>query len=518
VNRLTVDLELRFSLLELLRPSMQFICHALSKHYLHQTQALTEKNITVFNLSQTLHLEIVYGYKIILEALHTQSVMTEPQKIIFSTSIERVFHYNAFLLLKAYQLYLPPPTEVWQELHILYPYSKNNILYLQLLIFSALDPYGLRQVEQEKLYHILPHWIPYGKLMPQPSTLQIKTTDYFINTHSDLGAIPYSVLPLLPESTDCYKLDLQKIQEHVQTILTELEPNELSIRLQKNHNPEYTIPTSVLHYLSTLWSGKRAPRNLTQMTLAIPENTYELRVCFGLSNAHYYLNHEKSFQPPSTETNSNFSLPSFGFQEETTDLQTEGSNTSATDITFSSNTPPATTQYLCQSVTEANNFLCVEWKETNTYPSLQPGDLVTLQQGSIERIGTLRWITHVDDQLRLGIECITSNASANAIQLMKAGQASGYYLRCLLFDDQIITPTLPFKRDSQATIILEDESSMEVHLIEVLDITHNYKQFKIIKKQIQTHTQAQVAPEASTASRSTKSEKSSRFDTIWDDL
>ena len=228
LNQVVVEPGKRFEILELLRPPLQLVCQALKKHYVNQTTALTKQKLTIANLAQTLQLEVVNGYKIVLEEMYKNN--KETNKEIIPLVIYRIIHYYTLVLLQCYQLYSKELQGVWQELHILYKLAKaGDILehkiegvssipgqaftiltsYTHTLLLAASNPFQWRQSEQEVINNVLDLWAPYISLRTYMDDDPKKPCLYILDLDKDLPPSPLG-LKLIEPSKSCLILSLEK--------------------------------------------------------------------------------------------------------------------------------------------------------------------------------------------------------------------------------------------------------------------------------------------------------------------
>jgi len=140
--------------------------------------------------------------------------------------------------------------------------------------------------------------------------------------------------------------------------------------------------------------------------------------------------------------------------------------------------------FLCQAINKSEKGLGIECLSSEDL-SIQAGEIVGLKRGSkptIE-IGIIRW-TQRDTQGKwnFGVDLIAAEAQAGSIQLIKEGQATGYYLRCIYIYKEgaslLLTPSVPFKVGSTIAIKYGNrETPLQTEITELVDITHNYKIF-----------------------------------------
>lgn len=558
-NQVAIPIKDRFEILELFRTPVQFICQSLRKHYINQTRPLTDTQVTIAALAETLQTEMAKGYKLVLEQAKSQGGLSSEN---IAVTVERIFHYYDHILLRNYQLYSAPKENIWREIHLLYSLLESKKIsspngleqYKSIVLLAIFDPYRWRQTEQDMLHDACKTWQGYVdivKTKPEenPSKIQFNLTD---------DNIPL-VTSIQGTFTDTSRvLDLKKLIDHFKDLLKTLEPNELKIKIEHSSEPEYLVGSTSLKALISFFE---APR---KRAFERTEKHVPVEVCVGLSSVHYFVSAGKSFIQ-NTETNT-------GAAEVEVSESIELSGISAAKMN--------TNHHLLHPCTMQNESLhgyCLTWEESK-YPPIQAGEVIGLRinpeaatspkrststttsdskgvanmevievsdalaaknelklaveteeskppeyvihEGEFE-IAMIRWLKHpANKELKLGIQKLSSHAKAGALQILKEGQASGYYLRCLILDDGVLTPILPFKTGSIAMLA---ENQMNPERVELKKLIHATSSYKIFEYAFLDRTSAETSAQEEQISPKVKEEKektkdNSGFEDIWSKL
>lgn len=522
-NKVKLDPKERFDVLELLRPLIQFICQSLSKHYINQTSSLTKQQLTIANLAQTLQLEMASGYKLLVEQLAAQG-SHELKTSILPIALSRINHYFTHVFLRSYHLYTFVPTNGWHELYLIYQFAEKNqflkqnnldLEFKRTLLLAASSPYQWRQSEQEAIYKATESWAGLATLqdhLPKTSTPGFLIIDF------SKDKPPASLSRVSIEfSNACRALDVNPILERLKILLADIEPNELKARIAHSNEPEYTVSTTVLRGLIKEWTTPIVRKHERK------PSTGSIQICIGLASTHYYLNGEQPFQSQqgSSESDLSMSLPTLGLQEdssfETTKLSIDTEKTAMYPL------------YTCTLADENPNGYGLTWPG-EVSPPMQAGEIIGIVKQNnpaeprVFEVGAVRWLKQKENgEYSFGIDCLAKTAQAAGVQLIKEGQPAGYFLRCLIFDSNIVTPTLPFKSGSQVSITQKDMPNLqELELTELIDSTGSFKRFEFIKKQ--SAVDNALPPTSESTAQPTKEEKpkktdgDSSFDSIWSDL
>lgn len=169
------------------------------------------------------------------------------------------------------------------------------------------------------------------------------------------------------------------------------------------------------------------------------------------------------------------------------------------------------------------------WEE-NLYPPIQAGELlgVEIQDDNNQKqwiVAMVRWLKHdTPSELRIGIRKLSKKATAAAAQIVKDGKEAGYYLRCLILENGILTPTLPFKQGSQVLILPFNSNNAEsIELLKLRSATGSYKLFDYKSKETSTipDNKPNKPTEEKTLDVKAQDKKpadNESFDSIWSNL
>lgn len=492
-NQVSLEPQNRFQILELLDSSVQYICQALSKHYLHQMHGLTTQQLTIAHLATTLHEQMANGYKLVVEKSANRSDSLTPlDPKILSVALHKIIQHFTQIILISYELYSTPPQNIWKELHMVYQYAEKKLLlqtndlenkYKCVLVLAATYPYQRRQSEQTAIYKASQFWstqVFLRKDLPntsEPGFLVIDSTQ-------DKPPM-FLARDLIKLSATCKILDVHVLLSHLKTLLTTIEPNELQARISHNEEPEYAVPSALLKRIIKNWE---TPLTRTNDRTNCNEKA---QVCIGFPATHFYLNGQRHFQQHSDNQESeNFTLTfsTLNLQEE--GLEIEKPHRRATDQPLPSILETEKTVsyplYPCALVSESPRGYGLLWPG-NTYPPMQSGEIIGIthseQDNEIWEICTIRWLLHLaEGDFKIGVERLSKTAIAAAAQLIKNGKPSGYFARCLVLESSLLVPVFPFKTGSHIILMSDTRPTIEIELTTLIDTTSVYNQFQYVIK------------------------------------
>jgi len=297
LNRVKVSEADRLRIAELFHEPVHHLAMTLKKHYIGLPFPLARKKQRVGLLARELQAEMAIAYKIIIASKLSNGVSRLDNKTL-SQSVHRAIYYLSQVLLRCYQIYIPPPNNVWREIHRLYLYAqesnlqdiivKNQIgeysfdstiasLYKQVVLLSLAGPYRLRQSEIETINTMLADWEHFANINeitdPEQQTgmcsLNLNGDDPpgYLTLCSDLNISYCRVLDTAPL--------IEVVGQHIVAGIPVHAPGALG-RANK-------LSVELLRRLVLTWGGM-AKRNFSRTT-----KNNKILVTLGLSAMHYFI-------------------------------------------------------------------------------------------------------------------------------------------------------------------------------------------------------------------------------------
>jgi hypothetical protein len=296
LNQLLTPSDNRLHLLELLRPEVYFVCQHLERHFLHQAIMLDERSRKISNLCQALQSHLAIGYKQIV--LRITPKYSKDRAALLGLALQRAAHALKGQLVRATQLYSPPPEHLWFELHQLYRIACELQLqqrrvhddlarlttelsleqtYIAALLLGSARCNQLRQNQIARLAEVLEPWSALLKLHPGSPDDGL----FAISAELDVGP-RYRSMFRSEQRAGLLGFDPQPL---VNTLEAHL--------LHQDTSKPLPVPTGLsfdtLQHLHATW-GEAAERSF-QRTVG----QGNLTVCVGMSALHFYLGGERSF-------------------------------------------------------------------------------------------------------------------------------------------------------------------------------------------------------------------------------
>jgi hypothetical protein len=525
----------RFQMLEVIRGAVYSICNLLSKRFLNQSVALSDSDLKIMQLTQTLQIQLATGYKHIV--IHELSAKKSRGSKLLTFSIHRAIADLSQTILRAYQLYNPPPQHSWVEIHQLFALSEAkevssytikdrqfkliesssiNEIYVRALLLGCCKPNQLRQTELAQVYYASEQWASLAK----------------ITSNNDSAAL--FVFPQHRDAAPIYRALAKQVPVGV---TRGLNPNALVMTLQKHINKETDaslipddLPESVLVHLMHAWG------NMTERSFRRTQNSGSVELGFGFLASHYFSANEKSLpyllQSWDLErTEKKFTSKNVA-TEDVWDQSFDAGNNFAGDaenIAFDSiafiekhdfhmkdkvDTGPKGQLHPAQITNTSPGGYGVT---ISTPPSnVQTGELVSIKEPKMNfyALGCIRWIRSQPHQAtEIGIELIAPRAEAVAVRILNKTGENGDFLRALHLpampaagqEETLILPVVPFKLGSKAEFS-DGKHQSRIQLLKRRNASRSFVQYDY-------KSLTKVIPQVIT-----KDTSDDEFASIWDKL
>ena len=242
-NQSRVSPSNRIDIADTLRAPAKIVLKNLQRHLSHRAFPLPKKSQRIFELKQSLLLELAGAYQLAaIDMLTTSSIIKKPLlKAIYSA-----MDYMAQVLLQSFMVYAKTRDTLWHDMHHLYllacenklenivvvqdkkQFSTISDIYKYVNLLALANPYSLRQGEIEKLDQLFRVIFPLVKIHLNADHIKTELT-YIIHLNSDTHAALVPVSDILNSPT-IRVLDLssliQKLDKYISTIEDQDTPSD----------------------------------------------------------------------------------------------------------------------------------------------------------------------------------------------------------------------------------------------------------------------------------------------------
>ena len=513
LNRVEMKPDVRFEILEALRPTFHIALSTLSKYYLNQPIVLPEEPRKAAKLAQNLYELVTTAYTIVgIQTIQRRQSISgaNPAKLV-CMALHRAVTSASMKLLVSYQLYQPVEINAWTELHQLFLLAERQKLssqlvvddiagdgsitntYLRALMMGSCKPNQLRQRDLSGVFMGLREWVQRIDMLEADAQEGLFLVD-FASDHPPIYTSLYSEVP----GPNCRVINTDDLIAHLQTLRQ--ETGEQSIVFDK----DTVVSPNVLDHVITSW-GVMSKRNFARAPAQ-----EKLWISVGLSNTHFYVSGGVNFetlQSPDyavlieegSDANpflADDAVAEKELWEETFDPPGEEDATALEEIEFHIREAGHESNFLDKErhpvfpVRMANvspGGYCLEWSAA--IPShIKTGDVVAVREvdNSVWSIAVIRWVSQLKDQTTLlGVELLSPRATPCGARVQHKTGDDGDLMRALLLPEiklvgqpnTLITPRMGFKERQKVTLIRGGKESY-IQLFKKVSSTAAYNQFE----------------------------------------
>ncbi|MEZ5501784.1 MAG: GTPase [Halioglobus sp.] len=519
LNRMKLSPEVRYNIMETLRPNLEVGLSNLSKRFLNQPLIMPQEPARMAQLSNELLTLATTAYTIVaIEAIQQRDAIreTNPARLTCQ-AIHRALVFAGLKVLRNFQLHKAMDIRGWQRLHQLYMLAETQQLadlpvpeplsggttikatYLQALIMGCCKPNQLRQTDLAALYRALQQWSELVKLNSQ------KTGDdlFLVDLDSDQPPL-YSALYRNKPNARCRYINTAALTEHLKKLKAGTGGKAVSL------DKDTSIPFNLLDHLAAAL-GSMSLRNFKR---TVTGNA--LWICVGLSSTHYHCAGERTFEQVLyseedlyAKSGRDTGNPFLATRNKVDVWQIANPGDYASDVKVDSDTPvdldavtkarlmleadvnlPANERYPVFKVQLADaspGGYCLEW-DADLPGDVRAGDIMGLKEEEHKEwvIAVIRWLSRLKDAKTLiGLELLSPRAIAYGARIHQKNGEKSPPMRVLLLPEiklvgqpqTLITPRTGFKERQKITIGNSAGVRM-VQLLRHIASTGSFSQFE----------------------------------------
>ncbi len=516
-KKLTDDVQI--DALEVYLPVALELVERLQRQFENEAIPSTVESRVPFDLAQSLLLELTRAYLATANALSSDTRPPVDTKLS-SLALQRSLLLSGHVLLNGYLAYRAAPDGVWSNIYRLYQSAKRHDLlfvpvrtsdrhnqdarptiqssFEQIVLLCASDPKGMQLGECRRLNDLLSRTLHSAEVTDDDYGRESAGVFAF-DTSSDKAPLPVAALPDLLDSATHESINclahIDRLREIVST--------------NKVHQPaDQSVPSNVdeLHLFNKSarrWVGKQK----RGQAVRLPQ-VWDLPVCAGLVDTHYYAGDQKPFALFAQSARS---------IARTDDYTETDSASFGTDTEYELSQPHQLTPL--HGTLDASVIGNLEADESHAAPGLHPiqiarvidesengarlrvftgsairflvGDIVSMQCGAAGswRPGVVRWLiaserNHVD----VGVEVLAAYATSVGLQPLDIHTEQGRLMPALFLpgsnsrrsSDSIIVPKSSQPMAKQFKIFESDGTSRTLKLVKPLLTTNSFDQFVVV--------------------------------------
>jgi cyclic-di-GMP-binding protein len=521
LNRTKLSAESRYSIIEILLPSLNVALANLSKRFLNQPLIMPEEPRSMVERSDRLLSMATTAYTIVgIEAIQQRDAIreTNPARLTCQ-AIQRALVFAGRRVLQHLQLHKPIAIHSWLTLHQLYtladiqrltdlpvpePLSGGSTIkatYLQALMLGCCKPNQLRQNDLMALYRGLQSWSDLIQLN------NVETGDDLFLVDLDADEPPlYRALYREQPGPLCRTINTAGLLEHLKNLRQEMDVQGVSF--DKNTS----VLSNVLdHVIASL--GSMSLRNFKRTRANSP-----LWICLGISSVHYHVARQRLFEQmlygdkyvaaaTMVTQDNRFLSPgsdsdTWGKANPEQDYVRAGEDQLQGHIEIDAATRvrllqeenpelPLSDRYPVYKVQLADTSpggYCLDWVD-ELPGDIKTGDLIGLKEKEDQKewvIAVIRWLSRLENAKTLiGLELFSPRALAYGARIHLKGGEKTPPMRVLLLPEirlmgqpqTLITPRAGFKERQTVTLRNSDESRT-IRLQRNITSTASFEQFE----------------------------------------
>lgn len=514
LNRVEIDPDVRFGIMEALRPSLHISLTTLTKRFLNQPLVLPEEPRQMSELASTLYRISTTAYTIIAlqtikkrDSLHT----INPARLVCE-SLQRAIGFAGRKILQSYQLYQPIESQGWLELHQLYALAERQQLtdlpvsdnlhgdstiagsYLRAVMLSCCKPNQLRQNDLAGIFRGLLDWSVSITLGHDDKAL------FQVDLGGDQPPI-YTELISVTAAPNYRAICTRKLTEELTDLKNGVDRTNLIF------DKDTSISANVLdHLIDSL--GVMSKRNFSR-----DGSDSTLWITLGLTNAHYFIAGGLTFDQlvygaENHETGRSISNP---FMTPVKHIDTWDQASTHTNVArdnenyyveevFADNPTLANLEqkkpelsarerhqaYSVKMVDASPGGYCLEWSQD--LPSdVKAGDIVSVRDHESAEwvVAVTRWVSQLKNARTLvGVELLSPKAMPYGAKVLQTTGQDIEPIRVLLLPEiklvgqphTLITPRVGLKERQKVSLIREGEQ-FYIQLVRQVAATASYVQF-----------------------------------------
>ncbi len=540
-NRYEIPDKIRTKVVERFRPTVDYVCHSLRRHYMDVDFPLSQKAWKTVILTRELYDELATSYKILVERMLSGASERFDRKLLV-IALHRTLCYLGRAYLQACLAYTRPPARLWKQVNAVYAFSRQNRIhripvkmkmedseevstieerYKALLLFAATRPSRLRHSQLEITFHKTLEWSDQTKFLDRDDKLPVHGA-LNVRLTADEGPLHNALhMPVAGEHVSV--LDMRPL---IQRLRVEYEEALLD-GSGKIHPGKPPLSRALLRQLIHSWHAPAAPRFVPTPWHFSPHVLSDFRSLHAAlasspppdeerpipldSGPHINsppLDDIPPLDPLAADDDSQLSLEPTSLELPPGDAQESHTSDPPMKATRSS---------------EGAGGYCMPWPSTEQLPKVKVGQLlgVSSQDNPLKySLAVIRWMRCISqEQLEVGMEVLSTHVRATYAYPLKPGKGrrkAKEKIPCLMLDCHHpphgnAEPSLVFNSTALSPgsrFVLEGlpNDSQPIRLTRLIDIGNAFARFAF----------EQVINENDSEGQSSK--PYNEFDSLWNAL
>lgn len=487
VSELKCQETLRFDLIQALHPILENVLNSLEKHFFNQSLITSDRNEHIIELAFLIRTQFAKIYIDITKRSHT--ILSQQKFSLFALKLKKnlqtariVASYYALqqLSLLLYQQQILYSTQLpgqWLIAHQLmssamqHNYHLNNVnliqgtqhqlqninqAYAQLILLDIFNTHQIRPSEIQGLYLCTFDWAKLIYISSRETTV----SRYIIDSTKDHPPL-YNI-----HQDKNYKPDIFIATQH---LLDHLNMNDGKHKEKFSANEKVFLTPALHFHIHNLLTNNIERRHERY------KHSAKIKICFGLSVAHYYLSKGNHFKD-SLNLNAHYKL------QDAAQLMHHFNGGQKIEQSHKTLDREAKKIYQVDVVDISVNGYRIKWSG-ETPKNLKTGEFILVQENAQSpwRGGVIRWIKQSSEKsLELGLEILAQDIVPCAFYLQTDRNNGNYHPALLMQTKQLdevsislILPGIQMLKDKQTILLRLGTEELRVYLVKPLLITQS---------------------------------------------
>ncbi|MDH3669638.1 MAG: hypothetical protein OES46_00540 [Gammaproteobacteria bacterium] len=441
LNRLALATQSRLDLMELYKGPVAMVSSVLQSQFVGLALPLSPEVRKLAEFIRQLHMEMAIGYKCVIHDFHATRRPWGKKNLLVTTT-ERALRYLGEVLARSYQVYMPPPPEVWKEIHALYRYAEQHgrlthpieiseenkstvtILerYLQIVLLAVCNPYQLPQNECNYVRSFLESRTDKATIKDQANVAD-PVGRFLIDLSADAPPVPFAQQDRRQGSDHYRVLSTIELARTVHGYMKRLEQGESGSFLNLGTEMSSIACRDVLKRMLKFWG--LTPKRVYSRT----KTRGLLALCTGVNALHFFSGGRKPFNSPEAEIPEAPEEPQRASRKVPPKFRNDESGQVEAAADAETSKAPAPPSWLSEAkLTVPDVFPVDRWqlrdesarglllaREGEVGAHVRVGDLLGIQassDGDTWRAGVVRWIKSPDsNRVEMGVERLAPNVT-----------------------------------------------------------------------------------------------------------
>jgi len=311
LNRIDLDPQERFNLLELYRGPVDVVAKGLQSHFAHGVYPLPPSRYQLAGFVRQLFQEMAAGYKCCIWDQY-KAFLPWGKKQFVTTVAERAIAYLGQVLMRSYRVYLPCPVGIWREINEIFRYMEElgrehepvsngdggeghphtvTRRYLEVALLGLTNPYQLPQDACLHVASFLEQWADKARIL-RDAEVRNPAGQFLIDLNADAPPTPFPRDGAIRTGGGLRVLSAIELVRTVHAFISRLQKGESARKMSLGFEQPDSASLDLMQRMMRAW-GLIARRRHSR----IKRSSYVF-LCVGINAVHFFASGQKPFVAP----------------------------------------------------------------------------------------------------------------------------------------------------------------------------------------------------------------------------